>query len=133
MGEPFVAEVRAARERIVAGVGGDIHLYVSSYALGSAATGRIPVRHSGRQIAKVTISAFPPPDGERRSASLAEGGAGRPSAGPFELAGYGFFVLAFTCTTTTSATTPTAAITKSGPCLNAGNQAGHCRDNEKKV
>ena len=31
--DPIVAEVRAARERIVAAVGGDLHSYVSSYAL----------------------------------------------------------------------------------------------------
>lgn len=46
--DPIVAEVRAARERIVAAVGGDIHLLCEQLRARQAAAGRIPVRHASR-------------------------------------------------------------------------------------
>lgn len=46
--DPIVAEVRAARERIVAAVGGDIHLLCEQLRARQAAAGRIPVRHAPR-------------------------------------------------------------------------------------
>src|SRR4051794_12899795 len=81
--DPIVAEVRAARERIVAAVGGDLHLLCEQLRARQAAAGRIPVDsratrfktteignrpsgiaresdRSGRQIATASISALPP-------------------------------------------------------------------------
>ena len=46
--DPIVAEVRAARERIVAAVGGDLHLLCEQLRARQAAAGRIPVRHAPR-------------------------------------------------------------------------------------
>jgi hypothetical protein len=52
--DPIVAEVRAARERIVAAVGGDIHLLCEQLRTRQAAAGRIPVRHAPRPPRSVT-------------------------------------------------------------------------------
>jgi hypothetical protein len=46
--DPIVAEVRAARERIVAAVGGDLHALCEQLRARQAAAGRIPVRHAPR-------------------------------------------------------------------------------------
>jgi hypothetical protein len=46
--DPIVAEVRAARERIVAAVGGDLHALCEQLRARQAAAGRIPVRHDPR-------------------------------------------------------------------------------------
>jgi len=46
--DPIVAEVRAARERIVAAVGGDLHVLCEQLRARQAAAGRIPVRHAPR-------------------------------------------------------------------------------------
>lgn len=44
--DPIVAEVRAARERIVAAVGGDLHALCEQLRAREASAGRIPVRHA---------------------------------------------------------------------------------------
>jgi hypothetical protein len=47
--DPIVAEVRAARERIVEAVGGDLHLLCEQLRAREAAAGRVPVRHAPRR------------------------------------------------------------------------------------
>lgn len=46
--DPIVAEVRAARERIVEAVGGDLHALCEQLRAREASAGRIPVRHAPR-------------------------------------------------------------------------------------
>jgi len=46
--DPIVAEVRAARDRIVAAVDGDLHALCEQLRARQAAAGRIPVKHSPR-------------------------------------------------------------------------------------
>jgi hypothetical protein len=46
--DPIVAEVRAARERIVEAVGGDLHALCEQLRARQAAAGRIPMRHAPR-------------------------------------------------------------------------------------
>ncbi len=46
--DPLVAEVHAARERIVDAVGGDLHALCEQLRAREAAAGRIPVRHPPR-------------------------------------------------------------------------------------
>lgn len=46
--DPIVAEVRAARERIVAAVGGDLHALGEQLRARQAAAGRLPMRHAPR-------------------------------------------------------------------------------------
>jgi hypothetical protein len=46
--DPIVAEVRAARERIVAAVGGDLHVLCEQLRARQVAAGRIPVRNAPR-------------------------------------------------------------------------------------
>jgi hypothetical protein len=86
--DPIVAEVRAARERIVAAVGGDIHLLCEQLRARQAAAGRIPVRHaprpprseigqaelqgrarSGRDCRSLHLGPPSPPDGRRADGS----------------------------------------------------------------
>lgn len=47
--DPFVADVRATRERILDAVGGDIHLLCEQLRAREAAEGRIPIRHAPRR------------------------------------------------------------------------------------
>ncbi len=46
--DPIVAEVRAARERIVDAVAGDLHALCEQLRAREVAAGRIPVRHTPR-------------------------------------------------------------------------------------
>jgi len=46
--DPIVAEVRAARERIVAAVGGDLHALCEQLRARQAAAGRVPIQHAPR-------------------------------------------------------------------------------------
>ena len=46
--DPIVAEVRAARERIVAAVGGDLHALCEQLRARQAAAGRIPIQRAPR-------------------------------------------------------------------------------------
>lgn len=46
--DPIVAEVHAARDRIVAAVDGDLHTLCEQLRARQAAAGRIPVKHSPR-------------------------------------------------------------------------------------
>jgi len=46
--DPIVAEIRAARDRIVAAVDGDLHALGELLRARQAAAGRIPVRHLPR-------------------------------------------------------------------------------------
>jgi hypothetical protein len=68
--DPIVAELRAARERIVAAVGGDLHALCEQLRARQAAAGRIPIRHAPRAL------------DEGRGGSVNGGGNGAPKTAP---------------------------------------------------